>query len=61
MFKRYCKILTLKNDPELIRKYKEDNGTGTIIRAVMRGARIIAVDIDDTKLGVAKEPAPLYN
>lgn len=26
LFKRYCKILTLKDDPELIEKYKEVHG-----------------------------------
>jgi len=25
-YKRYCKILTLKDDPELIKKYKEVHG-----------------------------------
>ena len=30
-------------------------GTGAIIRAALRGAKVIAVDIDDSKLAIAKE------
>lgn len=38
-FKRYCKILTLRNDPELIRKYKEVHKPGKVWPEITRGIR----------------------
>lgn len=30
-------------------------GIGAVVRAALRGAKVIAVDIDDTKLALAKQ------
>lgn len=47
-YKRYCKILTLKDDPELIRKYKEVHGINKAwpeITAGMKEVGIIDMEI----------------
>lgn len=42
-FKRYCKILTLRGDPELIEKYKEVHKPGNTWPEITRGIREVGI------------------
>jgi len=42
-FKRYCKTLTLKDDPELIRKYKEVHAKGQAWPEITRGMKEVGI------------------
>jgi len=42
-FKRYCKILTLKDDPELIRKYKEVHVINKAWPEITRGMKEVGI------------------
>lgn len=42
-YKRYCKILSLKNDPELIRKYKEVHGIGKCWPEITQGMKEVGI------------------
>lgn len=42
-FKRYCKILTLKDDPELIKKYKEVHGINKAWPEITRGMKEVGI------------------
>jgi len=42
-FKRYCKILTLKDDPELIRKYKEVHGINKAWPEITQGMKDVGI------------------
>lgn len=42
-FKRYCKILTLKDDPELIRKYKEVHAKGQSWPEITQGMKEVGI------------------
>jgi len=41
--KRYCKTLTLKDDPELIRKYKEVHAKGQAWPEITRGMKEVGI------------------
>jgi L-rhamnose mutarotase len=43
LFKRYCKILTLKDDPELIRQYKEVHGINKAWPEITRGMKEVGI------------------
>jgi L-rhamnose mutarotase len=43
LFKRYCKILTLKNDPELIRQYKEVHGINNTWPEITQGMKEVGI------------------
>jgi L-rhamnose mutarotase len=43
VFKRYCKTLTLKNDPELIEKYKKVHAPGAAWPEITKGMRDIGI------------------
>jgi len=42
-FKRYCKILTLKNDPDLIRQYKEVHDLNKAWPEITQGMKDIGI------------------
>jgi L-rhamnose mutarotase len=42
-YKRYCKILTLKDDPELIKKYKEVHGLNRAWPEITRGMKEVGI------------------
>jgi L-rhamnose mutarotase len=42
-YKRYCKILTLRNDPELIRKYREMHGINKVWPEITRGMKEVGI------------------
>ena len=42
-FKRYCKTLTLKNDPELIRDYKKVHSKGSIWPEITKGMKDVGI------------------
>ena len=42
-FKRYCKTMLLKDDPELIRDYKQVHGLGAAWPEVTRGAKEVGI------------------
>ena len=42
-FKRYCKTLTLKNDPGLIAAYKKVHAPGAVWSAVTNGMREVGI------------------
>ena len=42
-YKRYCKVLRIKNDPELIEKYKEVHGIGKPWPEITRGMKEIGI------------------
>ena len=42
-FKRYCKILTLKDDPELIKQYKEVHGINKAWPEITRGMTEVGI------------------
>lgn len=42
-YKRYCKILTLKNDPELIKQYKSVHGINKPWPEVARGMKEVGI------------------
>jgi len=42
-FKRYCKILTLKNDPELIHQYKEVHGINKAWPEITQGMKEVGI------------------
>lgn len=50
-FKRYCKILTLKDDPRLIKEYKKVHAPGAVRPEVHRG--MIEVGILDMEIYIA--------
>jgi len=41
--KRYCKILTLKNDPELIKQYKEVHGMNNAWPEITQGMKDVGI------------------
>jgi L-rhamnose mutarotase len=43
MFKRYCKILTLKDDPELIKQYKEVHGINKAWPEITQGMKEVGI------------------
>ena len=43
LFKRYCKILSLKDDPELIRQYKEVHGINKGWPEITQGMREVGI------------------
>lgn len=43
LFKRYCKILTLKDDPELIKQYKEVHGINKAWPEITRGMKEVGI------------------
>jgi L-rhamnose mutarotase len=42
-YKRYCKILTLKNDPDLIRQYKEVHGINKAWPEITQGMKEVGI------------------
>lgn len=42
-FKRYCKILTLRNDPDLIRQYKEVHAVNKAWPEITRGMKDVGI------------------
>jgi len=42
-FKRYCKTLTLKNDPELIKKYIEVHAPGAVWPEIIQGMKEVGI------------------
>jgi L-rhamnose mutarotase len=42
-YKRYCKILTLKDDPELIKKYKEVHGINKAWPEITHGMKDVGI------------------
>lgn len=42
-FKRYCKTLTLKDNPELIKKYKEVHAMGAVWPEVTQGMKEVGI------------------
>ena len=42
-FKRYCKILTLKDDPKLIQEYKEVHGINKAWPEITRGMKEVGI------------------
>jgi len=42
-YKRYCKILTLKDDPELIKKYKEVHGINKAWPEITHGMKEVGI------------------
>lgn len=42
-FKRYCKALTLTNNPELIEKYKEVHGIGAAWNEITQGMKDVGI------------------
>ena len=42
-YKRYCKVLTLKNDPELIKKYKEVHSAGKVWPEITQGMKDVGI------------------
>ena len=42
-YKRFCKTLTLKNNPELIKKYKEVHGIGKVWPEITRGMKEVGI------------------
>ena len=54
-YKRYCKTLTLKNDPELIENYKKVHAPGAVWPEITKGMREVGIIdmeiyIDGTRL-----------
>ena len=43
LYKRYCKILTLKNDPELIRQYKEVHAINKAWPEITQGMKDVGI------------------
>lgn len=43
LYKRYCKILTLKDDPELIKSYKEVHGINKAWPEITQGMKDIGI------------------
>lgn len=43
LFKRYCKILTLKDDPELIKQYKEVHGMNNAWPEITQGMKDVGI------------------
>jgi L-rhamnose mutarotase len=43
LFKRYCKILTLKDDPELIKKYKNVHGINNAWPEITQGMKDVGI------------------
>jgi L-rhamnose mutarotase len=43
LFKRYCKILTLKNEPELIKQYKEVHGINKAWPEITQGMKEVGI------------------
>ena len=42
-FKRYCKVLNLRDDPELIKKYKEIHKPGNVWPEITKGIREVGI------------------
>src|SRR3972149_9975682 len=42
-YKRYCKTLTLKDDPELIEKYKKVHGIGAVWPEIKQGMKEVGI------------------
>ena len=42
-FKRYCKVLNLRDDPELIKKYKEVHKPGNVWPEITKGIREVGI------------------
>lgn len=42
-YKRYCKSLSLKNDPELIKKYKETHAAGNTWPEITQGMKDVGI------------------
>ncbi len=42
-YRRYCKVLTLKNDPELIKKYKEVHSIGKTWPEITQGMKEVGI------------------
>jgi L-rhamnose mutarotase len=42
-FKRYCKMLTLKNDPEMINAYKNVHAPGAVWPEITKGMREVGI------------------
>lgn len=43
LFKRYCKVLTLKDDPELIKQYKEVHGINKSWPEITQGMKEVGI------------------
>jgi len=43
LFKRYCKILTLKDDPELIKQYKSVHGINSAWPEITQGMKDVGI------------------
>ena len=42
-FKRYCKVLTLKNDPQLMEAYKDAHGIGQVWPEITQGMKEVGI------------------
>jgi L-rhamnose mutarotase len=65
-FKRYCKTLELKNDPELIKRYKEVHETRNCWPEIPQGIREVGIIdmeiyIDGTRLFMIMDTVPDFD
>jgi L-rhamnose mutarotase len=65
-FKRFCKTLELKNDPELIEEYKKVHAEGAAWPEITRGMREVGIldmeiYIDGTRLFMIMDTVPGFD
>lgn len=65
-FKRYCKTLELKNDPELIESYKKVHAKGAAWQEITQGMREVGIVnmeiyLDGNRLFMIMDTLPEFN